>query len=811
MTTALLSWFGLLGRRGPLLLVVDDVQWLDRASALALSRVARRLSGLPVALLTAQRSGSESFLDERTDTLTLGPLDDADAARLLRSRAVPLHPATRRRVILEAGGNPLALVELPRALTSEEERAGDRLPVVLRLTDRLRTMFAARVEALPRPTRHLLLLAALNGRDGAPLVPTLAAAAADLAPAEEQGLVRVERDQRLVFRHPLTRAATVELATPAERRAAHRHLAELATDPSLRAVHRGEAALGYDEDAAAALQEAGRVAVSRGDVVQAVARMVRAAELTAEPRERARRLAEAAYLGANFSGSLDGAHALLEEARRAAPDAVHTLGAAAAAAAHLLNSDGDIDTAHRMLVAALAHADPRSTDPAVEAAVTTLMAVCTFGGRAALWEELDRTVARFSTVLPRALVLGARTFGDPARSTPAMLAELDALVEQIGSDTNPVRILQVGLAGHYVDRLPRAAVERVVDDARRGGAVAAGANGLILLAVDAYHTGRWTEAVALAQECAEWCRENGYPTLEWGALHVSLLVAAARGDRQRLRDAHERAHRWAVPRRAYAVRTFTSGTEALAALASGRHEDAYALLTSVAPPGDFPDHDQLGVWSLLDLVEAAVGTGRVGEARAHVEAATALGLPRVSPRLAFQCRAGRAMTADARTYRAAFEDVVDDPGASAWPFHLARVELAFGDRLRQDRELRRARVRLERAVELFARLDATPWLDRARTSLRSTGRTVRRAAAAPDALTPQEREIARLAASGLTNRQIGSRLFLSPRTVGGHLYRVFPKLGISTRAALRDALTERERERATTSAAPRDDAAYGVS
>src|SRR5690606_39133538 len=173
VTTALLSWFALLGRRGPLLLVVDDVQWLDRASALALSRVARRLSGLPVALLTAQRSGSESFLDERTDTLTLGPLDDADAARLLRSRAAPLHPATRRRVILEAGGNPLALVELPRALTSAEERAGDRLPVVLRLTDRLRTMYAARVEALPRPTRHLLLLAALNGRDGAPLVPTL--------------------------------------------------------------------------------------------------------------------------------------------------------------------------------------------------------------------------------------------------------------------------------------------------------------------------------------------------------------------------------------------------------------------------------------------------------------------------------------------------------------------------------------------------------------------------------------------------------------------------------------------------------------
>jgi len=794
---SLLVWLRRLSRPRPVLLIVDDLQWLDRASAITLSLVARRLDGLPVGLLAAHRSGSESFLDEHTETLSLGPLDDADAVQLVKRRSARLHPSVRRRVVQEAGGNPLALVELPRALTSGEERGGDRLPVTLRLTERLRGPYAARIDALAPPTRRLLLLAALDGSDGVPLAPVVTAGAAHLAPAEEQGLVWVDHQaQRLRFRHPLVRAATVDLASPAERRAAHRQLARLAVDPALRAMHLGEAALGVDERAAVALLEAGRLSLARGDVVQAITHMVRAAELTAEPRERARRLTEAAYLGASFSGSLAAARTLLERARRADPDTTNTLGAAAAAAAHLLNSDGDIDTAHRMLTAALADADPRSADPvAVEAAVTTLMAVCTVGGRATLWAVFDDAVVRFSGVLPRALVLSAETVGDPARSRTATLDELDTLVEAVDADAHPVRVLQVGLAGQYVDRLPRAAVERVVAGARTGGAVAAGANGLILLAGNAYLEGRWGDADDLAGECVDWCRENGYPTLEWGALDVRMRIAAARGDRELLHAAHDRMRQGAVPRRALAVRTLTANARGLAALGEARFDDAYAHFLDVAAPGQFPDHGQVGLWSVLDVVEAAVCAGRVDEARAHLAAAADLGLREISPRLRFFCDAAAAMTADDGFSRSAFARVVADPAAKTWPFHLARVELAYGDRLRRGREMRQAREHLERAIELFEALGATPWRERAAASLRSTGRTRRRAdAAGGSGLTPQEYEIARLAASGLTNRQIGSRLFLSPRTVGGHLYRVFPKLGITTRAALRDALTGRDPE-----------------
>jgi DNA-binding CsgD family transcriptional regulator len=793
--TALLSWFNQLGRTRPLLVVVDDFQWLDRASALTLSLVARRLEGPPVALLIADRDGSGSFLDERTETLKLGALDDADALQLLAHRNRELHPSVRQRIVNEAAGNPLALLELPRALTADEEQGSERLPTALRLTDRLRDMFAARVEKLPESTRDPLLLAALNGRDGIPLEPLIAGAANDIMIAEREGLVWVDpRTQRLRFKHPLTRAATVQIASPSERRAAHRRLAELATDPVQEAVHLGEAAFGYDEHAADGLQRAGRVAVSRGDIVQAVAHMIRAAELSADRQQRARRLSEAAYLGANFSGSLVGAHALLEQARLADPDTVETLNSAAAAAAHLLNSDGDIDTAHRILVAALAQEDGTTAEaPVVEAAVTTLMAVCTFGGRPILWEALDAAVDRFSPLLPTGLRLSAITFGDPARASLSVLRQLDELVEEIDGETNPVRVLQVGLAGHYVDRLPRGAVERVIADARQGGAIAAGVNGLILLAVTAYFEGRWSEAVSLADECIDWCRENGYALLEWGALDVQMLIAAARGERQFLRTAHERMQQWAIPRKAFAVQTFTSNTEAMAALADARFNDAHAIFTSIAPPGEFPDHGQLHMWSVLDVVEAAVCSANVTDARTHLAAASNLGFRDISPRLRFLIDGAAAMTADDAHYRPAFERVTEEPDASRWPFHLARLELAFGDRLRRDREMRRARTYLQRAADRFSSLDATPWRDRAVTALRSTGHSRR----GPDSaggidLTPQEHEIARLAATGMTNRQIASRLFLSPRTVGGHLYRVFPKLGITTRAALRDALTQHE-------------------
>ena len=210
---------------------------------------------------------------------------------------------------------------------------------------------------------------------------------------------------------------------------------------------------------------------------------------------------------------------------------------------------------------------------------------------------------------------------------------------------------------------------------------------------------------------------------------------------------------------------------------------------AVTPPGTFTPYSQQASRTLLDLVEAAVHTGRTDQARAHTGAARHQGLPAISPRLDFLTAAADAMTAEGDAARAAYEHATRHPAAADHPFELARVRLAQGMWLRRARERAAARTVLSQAADAFEGLGATPWARRARDELRATGAPGGSTAPGHTALTTQERRIAELAAGGLSNREIGAQLFLSPRTVGAHLYRVFPKLGITSRAALRDALT----------------------
>ncbi|MEU8120527.1 AAA family ATPase [Spirillospora sp. NPDC049024] len=794
LTSALLDWLRRLSSTAPLVLVVDDLQWVDRPSVVVLNLVARRIGGLQVGLLLSQRTGHESFFDrESVPELQLPPLGDDDALSLLRRHHPNLHSSVRHRILADAGGNPLALIELPRSLTAAQESGADFLPPTLPLSVRLTWLFERRVSALPAPTRRLLLLAALGDGDGTGLTEVVAGSSADLAPAEVSGLASVDRRaNRLLFAHPLIRSAVVDLATAPERRAAHQRLAQLAAGQDVRALHLAEAALGPDDRVAHLLVEVADAALERGDTVQAVSLLLRAADLSLDPSEKARSLAQAAYIGANFAGTLAGARALLERARTADPAVTSTLQASNAAAAHLLNSEGDIDTAHKMLVSALDHADPVPEHASeLEEALRTLMMICTFGGRPELWKPFDDAVARLAPLLTAPFRLAAATFGDPVRSTPEQLGELDALVAGLDGETNAIRAVTVALAGQYVDRFPRAALERAATEGGSGGAVALAVQALIMLAVGAFLEGRWEEAGGLADEGIALCQEHGYEILVWGAQNPRMLLAAARGDFEYIARARARMHQWAIPRNAMAVRTFTSNIEGLAALTQGRHQDAYDHYTSICPLGTFPPHEQVTVWTVMDAVEAAVRSGHADEARAHVRAAAEAGLARISPRLRFLCDASAALVADDDSYPDLFEPLVCDPGSARWPFPLARLELAYGERLRKDRAMRAARPHLERAGRLFSDLGATPWAERAEAALHATGQKRRTSAAGPAAaLTPQERQIAELAATGMTNRQIGELLSLSPRTVGAHLYRVFPKLGIASRAALRDALTD---------------------
>ncbi len=325
----------------PVLVIVDDLPWVDRASAVVLGFVARRLAGSRVGFLAAYRSGEESFFERSgLPGYEVQPLDDAAAAALIADRFPALAPRVRQRLLADAQGNPLALLELPVALLSGPQRAG-ALPTVLPLSRRLQSLFASRVSGLPAATRELLLLAVLEDAGDLGVLRDVASGARgieDLAPAERARLVHIdEQAGRLVFRHPLTRSAVVELSTSDQRRRVHAVLAEQFADrPERRAWHLAEAAVGPDQEVAMLLEQAADATLRRGDAVGAIAALLRAAELSPAGGDRSRRLALAAYFGADVTGDLRDVPRLLEEAHRADPERAGSLVAAVAAAAHLL-------------------------------------------------------------------------------------------------------------------------------------------------------------------------------------------------------------------------------------------------------------------------------------------------------------------------------------------------------------------------------------------------------------------------------------------------------------------------------------------
>jgi len=304
----------------PLLLVVDDLQWLDRSTAAVLGLVARRLAGTPAGFLAASRSADEGFF-ERGDLPRheIRPLDEAAAAGLIGARFPALADRVRQRLLAEAQGNPLALLELSAALSGPQRAAAQALPAVLPLGGRLQALFASRVSDLPAPARRLLLLAVLDGTGDLGLLRAAVAGRrefTDLAAAERAGLVRVDgATGRLAFRHPLTRSAIMEMSASDERRAAHRAIAgQLADQPERRAWHLGEAAVEPDEQIAGLLEQTAQRILRRGDAVGAVAALLRAAELSPRRLDRSRRMALAAYIGADVAGDLKNVAQLLDDA-----------------------------------------------------------------------------------------------------------------------------------------------------------------------------------------------------------------------------------------------------------------------------------------------------------------------------------------------------------------------------------------------------------------------------------------------------------------------------------------------------------------
>ncbi|MEV0791579.1 LuxR family transcriptional regulator [Kribbella sp. NPDC050459] len=828
VSTATLALLRKAAEHQPVLLVVDDLPWMDKASARVLAFVGRRLAQQPIGFLGAARTGEAGLFDDVDLTrLSVAALADEPAQTLLNETFPHLAGRARRRIVHDARGNPLALLELPMALASlghaESLRAADVLPV----TDRLQAVFAARVSSLPPDTCDLLLLAALDGTGDLrvltdPGANTSRGDALDaLGPAEAANLINIDPlTRRLAFRHPLTRSAVVAMATDSERRRAHTMLAaRLADDPDRRAWQLAAAALGPEEGVAAELEKVAHRAAGRGDPVGAVAAYVRAADLTPQRSSKLRRLAHAAYLGANVTGDLGLAPPLLDEdAVEADPDAALTV--TLAAAAQLLNQNGDLDTTYRLLVNAIEmrRGAFRADNEILVETLHTLLLICYFGGRAELWEPLDTAMARLDPAPPLDLRLLRSALGDPARRAVDVLDDLDTAIARLHQEQNAAHIRRVGIAAVFTDRvggcLP--ALRRVVDDGRAGGAVTSSIDALFLLANHHYFTGAWDETEREAGEGLLLCDNLGLDMLAWPGNFLHGLVAAARGHEDTVRAMTDRMAAWGFPRRVGCIQHYIAHLNCQAALARSEYDVAFWHACLVSRPGELATHTPLAMWLILDLTEAATRSGRAEEAAAHVAAVTDAGIGRISPRLnlmvlgaAAIAAAGTAPTAEATD---AFEAALAAPDARLFPFEMARIHLAYGEHLRRTRHTAAATIQLSHATEAFDRLGAIPWAKRAARELRAAGKTKPppppsgpRQVEPTSILTPQQRQVAELAAAGLTNKQIGERLYLSPRTVATHLYELFPKLGITSRAALRDALAAHPQASENKASAPPPD------
>ena len=341
--------------------------------------------------------------------------------------------------------------------------------------------------------------------------------------------------------------------------------------------------------------------------------------------------------------------------------------------------------------------------------------------------------------------------------------------------------------GGYVDRATdcREALWRLVRDARKGGAVASGINAMQVLSGEDFREGQWTRAQQLADEGLALSDAHGYALLGWLLRYNQALLAAGRGDMKMSRTIAGGLAGWAAPRGTGSLAHNAAHVRALAAMGRGDFEEAYRQASAINPPGTFLSQVPQALRVVFELVEAAARSGRQTQADAHAAAMRSAGLPSISPRLAFLTVGATALAAPSD---ALFDTALASPGAHRWPFEYARIRLAYGEHLRRAKAKTRASVQLTAALDAFDELGAAPWAARAASELRACGLT--RTRGSGQALSAREREIAALAASGLTNKQIGEHLILSPRTVGDHLHKIFPKLGITTRAALRDALEE---------------------
>jgi DNA-binding CsgD family transcriptional regulator len=779
----------------PLLCLIDDAHWLDRSSAQALAFVARRLQAESVAIVFAMREPLE--LDElaRLPDLRIEGLSHGHARELLASViGAPLDERVRGRILAEARGNPLALLELPRELSPTDLAGGFGLPGEVPVQSRIEASFRRRVEQLPAPTQRLLLLAAAEPT-GEPALLVRSAAELGLMmeamlPATGDGVL--ELGARVAFRHPLIRSAIYRAATPEDRQAAHRALAaatDVELDPDRRAWHLAQATVGPDEHVADELERSAGRAQARGGLAAAAAFLQRAAAFTVDPATRARR-ALAAAGAKQLAGAPEEASSLLSmaadgplaELERAMLQRLH------GQIALDLRRGGE---AVPLLLDAAARLESLDPGLARETYLEALRAA-SVAGRLGAGIRAAAEAARNAPSGPGPLRgsdlllkgLAVRFTDGYVASTPALKQALAAVRDEGARGGQNVRwpwIARRVAPDLFEDETWHALATRNVQIAREAGALAVLPLALNLLSLLRCFEGELAAAAALLDEADEIADATGTPPMIFGR----VLLAGYRGDELQALALFEASETAATARSEGVVLTFGEHARAVLYNGLGRHAAALAPAESASER----DELMLSVWSLPELVEAATRSGKIELAATAVERlaectrATGTDLAR-----GIEARA-RALVSERTRAEKHHLEGVERLGRCRLRLELARAQLLYGEWLRREQRRIDAREQLRTAHEMFASMGADAFAERARRELLATGETVR--ARTPDTraqLTAQEAQIAQLARDGLSNPEIGARLFISPRTVQYHLSKVFAKLDISSRNQLHRAL-----------------------
>jgi DNA-binding CsgD family transcriptional regulator len=776
----------------PLLCLIDDVQFLDVASAEALVFSARRLAAEPVAMIFVVREGAgREFAAPGLTELVLGGLGSEAAGRLLDTSASAAAEPVREWLLAEADGNPLALLELPLGLSEQQLLGRASLPETTPLTSALRAAFVQRIDRLPVDTRTALLIAALDDREE---VATVIRAAGEtglpegaLDEAEREGLLRVA-DGGLQFRHPLVRSALLESSTHSERRGAHAALAAaLGGDQQAdrRIWHQALASHSADEVVAGALEASGRRYETRGAQSSAATAFLRAAELSDDDSRRTGRLAAAAA-AAWAAGQPDRARDLIA---RALPMSTGPLRVELLYLRGVIEArTGDVRAAVALLVeAADASEFPSHTLDLLTEATQAANFAGEYQRAAALGARADAIKPETETDRLRVSALGgmaAELAGDHERADPL----LQEAIRGANQFEDPRLLIWASLlatmgtiGGTLSDGLPSSA--RAVTIARQQGllsilplALWAQANALIAL-------GRFNLGRSAAEEGIRLASDFGNSQGASSNLAVVALLDALRGDESGARKHANEAIELAGIGGATLIVSLAEWALALLDLTVGKPDEAtdrLLLLTAVERPESNPLY---GLWSIPDLIEAAARSGRLDETADQFARYTDWVQHSSSEARQSVFARCRALVGEGDV-RENFE-IALEPHATLSPFVLARTELLYGEWLRRERQRRDARRHLRRAAELFRQVGTTPWEERAESELRATGETARRRDPSTlDQLTPQELQIAGLVASGMTNKQVAAQLYLSPRTIDYHLRKIFSKLGVGSRTDL---------------------------